>query len=74
MQRRLRVAFFSTGDELRSIGEPLDAGCVYDSNRYTLFGMLQRLGCETLDLGVVRDEPAALEARIARRAARAPTS
>jgi molybdopterin molybdotransferase len=60
--RRLRVAFFSTGDELRSIGEPLDAGCVYDSNRYTLWGMLQRLGVEALDLGVVKDEPAALEA------------
>jgi molybdopterin molybdotransferase len=60
--RRLRVAFFSTGDELRSIGEPLDAGCVYDSNRYTLFGMLQRLGVDVLDLGVVRDDPAALEA------------
>jgi molybdopterin molybdotransferase len=60
--RRLRVAFFSTGDELRSIGEPLDAGCVYDSNRYTLWGMLQRLGVELLDLGVVRDQPAALEA------------
>lgn len=60
--RRLRVAFFSTGDELRSIGEPLDAGCVYDSNRYTLHAMLQRLGVEMLDLGVVRDDPAALEA------------
>jgi molybdopterin molybdotransferase len=60
--RRLRVAFFSTGDELRSIGEPLDAGCVYDSNRYTLWGMLQRLGVEVLDLGVVKDQPAALEA------------
>lgn len=60
--RRLRVAFFSTGDELRSIGEPLDPGCVYDSNRYTLYGMLQRLGVELLDLGVVRDEPQALEA------------
>jgi len=59
--RRLRVAFFSTGDELRSIGEPLDAGCVYDSNRYTLWGMLQRLGVEVLDLGVVRDDPDALE-------------
>jgi molybdopterin molybdotransferase len=58
--RRLRVAFFSTGDELRSIGEPLDAGCVYDSNRYTVWGMLQRLGVEAIDLGVVRDEPAAL--------------
>ncbi len=60
--RRLRVAFFSTGDELRSIGETLDAGCVYDSNRYTLWGMLQRLGVELIDMGVVRDDPAALEA------------
>jgi len=60
--RRLRVAFFSTGDELRSIGEPLDEGCVYDSNRYTLWGMLARLGVELLDLGVVRDDPTALEA------------
>jgi len=59
--RRLRVAFFSTGDELRSIGEPLDEGCVYDSNRYTLYGMLQRLGVDLIDMGVVRDEPAALE-------------
>ncbi len=60
--RRLRVAFFSTGDELRSIGEPLDPGCVYDSNRYTLWGMLQRLGVDLLDLGVVPDDPAQLEA------------
>jgi molybdopterin molybdotransferase len=59
--RRLRVAFFSTGDELRSIGEPLDAGCVYDSNRYTLWGMLQRLGVDLLDLGVVPDDPIQLE-------------
>lgn len=58
--RRLRVAFFSTGDELRSIGQPLDEGCVYDSNRYTLHGMLTRLGVELIDMGVVRDEPAAL--------------
>ena len=60
--RRLRVAFFSTGNELRSVGEPLAAGCVYDSNRYTLWGMLQRLGVEVLDLGIVPDDPAALEA------------
>lgn len=60
--RKLRVAFFSTGDELRSIGEPLDQGCVYDSNRYTLWGMLQRLGVDLIDMGVVRDDPAALEA------------
>jgi molybdopterin molybdotransferase len=64
VQRRLRVAFFSTGDELRSIGESLDAGCVYDSNRYTLFGMLTRLGCDVIDMGVVRDDPAALEAAL----------
>jgi len=62
VQRRLRVAFFSTGDELRSIGQPLDPGCVYDSNRYTLFGMLSRLGIDLIDLGVVRDSPEALEA------------
>jgi molybdopterin molybdotransferase len=61
VQRRLRVAYFSTGDELRSIGEPLDPGCVYDSNRYTLHGMLSRLGVDLLDLGVVRDTPQALE-------------
>jgi molybdopterin molybdotransferase len=60
--RRLRVAFFSTGDELRSIGEALPAGCVYDSNRYTLWGMLARLGVELIDLGVVKDDRAALEA------------
>jgi molybdopterin molybdotransferase len=61
VQRRLRVAFFSTGDELRSIGEPLDAGCVYDSNRYTLYGMLTRLGCDIIDMGIVKDDPQALE-------------
>ncbi|TXH74852.1 MAG: bifunctional molybdopterin-guanine dinucleotide biosynthesis adaptor protein MobB/molybdopterin molybdotransferase MoeA [Thiothrix sp.] len=60
--RAPRVAFFSTGDELRSIGEPLDKGCVYDSNRYTLFGMLKNLGLDVVDLGVVKDEPDALQA------------
>jgi len=62
VQRRLRVAFFSTGDELRSVGEILNAGCVYDSNRYTLYGMLTRLGCDMIDMGVVRDDPVAMEA------------
>ena len=61
VRRRLRVAFFSTGDELCSIGTPLAAGEVYDSNRYTLYGMLSRLGCELIDMGVVRDDPASLE-------------
>jgi molybdopterin molybdotransferase len=64
VRRKLRVAFFSTGDELRSLGECLDEGCVYDSNRYTLFGMLARLGCEVIDMGIVRDDPAALEAAL----------
>jgi len=62
VRRRVRVALFSTGDELCSIGQPLAAGAVYDSNRYTLWGMLTRLGCDVIDMGVVRDDPAALEA------------
>jgi len=60
--RKLRVAFFSTGDELVSIGSPLGEGQIYDSNRYTIYGMLQRLGCEIIDMGVVRDDPKLLEA------------
>jgi molybdopterin molybdotransferase len=59
--RKLRVAFFSTGDELKSVGTPLKAGEVYDSNRYTLHGMLTRLGCDVIDLGVVEDVPEKLE-------------
>ena len=62
VQKRLRVAFFSTGNELRSIGQSLDDGSVYDSNRYTLYGMLTRLGCETIDMGVVSDDPSLMEA------------
>ena len=69
--RRLRVAFFSTGDELRSIGQPLEPGCVYDSNRYTLWGMLSRLGFELIDMGVVPDDPAALAAAFTQAAASA---
>ncbi len=60
VKRRLRVAFFSTGDELRSLGEPLAPGEVYDSNRHTLYGMLTRLGVELIDMGVIRDEPDAI--------------
>ncbi|MBW8464407.1 gephyrin-like molybdotransferase Glp [Acidovorax sp.] len=60
--RRLRVAYFSTGDEILSLGEAPREGAVYDSNRYTVFGLLTRLGVEVIDLGVVRDEPALLEA------------
>jgi molybdopterin molybdotransferase len=61
VKRKLKVAFFATGDELASIGTPLKEGEVYDSNRYTLCGMLARLGVEVKDLGVVRDDPALLE-------------
>jgi molybdopterin molybdotransferase len=62
VRRRLRVAYFSTGDEILSLGEAVREGAVYDSNRYTVFGLLTRLGCEVIDMGVVRDEPALLEA------------
>jgi molybdopterin molybdotransferase len=69
--RPLRVAFFSTGDELKSIGTTLGEGEIYDSNRYTLHGMLTRLGCEVLDMGVVRDDPELIEQAFARAAASA---
>lgn len=67
--RRLKVAYFSTGDEILSLGEAPREGAVYDSNRYTVFGLLTRLGVEVIDMGVVKDEPAALEAAF-RQAAR----
>jgi molybdopterin molybdotransferase len=59
--RRLRVAFFSTGDELVSIGTQPAEGQIFDSNRYTIHGMLTRLNCEVIDMGVVRDDPALIE-------------
>jgi molybdopterin molybdotransferase len=69
--RRLRVAYFSTGDEILSVGDPPREGAVYDSNRYTVHGMLRRLGCEVIDLGVVRDQPELLEAAFTQAASRA---
>jgi molybdopterin molybdotransferase len=59
--RKLRVAFFSTGDELVAIGQPLGPGQIYDSNRYTIYGLLVRLGCDVLDMGVIRDTPQDVE-------------
>ncbi|EIJ42129.1 molybdenum cofactor synthesis domain [Beggiatoa alba B18LD] len=59
--RRLRVAFFSTGDELNTLGEPLSIGQIYDSNRYTLYSMLVQLGVDVIDLGVIRDKPDVVE-------------
>jgi molybdenum cofactor synthesis domain-containing protein len=68
--RRLKVAYFSTGDEILSLGELPREGAVYDSNRYTVFGMLSKLGCEVIDLGVVPDDPVLLEAAFADAAGR----
>ena len=69
--RRLQVAYFSTGDEILSLGEAPREGAVYDSNRYTVFGLLTRLGIEVLDYGVVADDPVRLEATFREAAARA---
>ena len=71
VRRRLRVALFSTGNELRAAGQRLEPGCIYDSNRASLRAALQRLGVEVIDLGLVRDEPAALRATLQEAAARA---
>ncbi|MET0518826.1 MAG: gephyrin-like molybdotransferase Glp [Burkholderiaceae bacterium] len=69
--RRLRVAILATGDELRPVGEPLPPGCVYDSNRHTMWAMLSRLGVEVVDLGIVRDDPQALRQAFGAAAAQA---
>lgn len=69
--RQIRVAFLSTGDELRGVGEELQLGEIYDSNRYTLYGMLTRLGVDIVDLGVIRDERAAVRDALERAAASA---
>ena len=66
--RKVRVAYFSTGDEILSLGEAPREGAVYDSNRYTVFGLLTRMGCDVIDMGVVRDEPTLLEAAFAQAA------
>lgn len=71
VRRRPRVAFFSTGDELQPVGRPLGEGQIHDSNRYTLWGMLKRLGVELLDLGTVRDVEEELQHALATAAARA---
>jgi molybdopterin molybdotransferase len=71
VMRRLRVALFSTGNELRTLGQPLDPGCIFDSNRYSLMGALARLGVEVIDLGLVPDDPAALARTLDEAVARA---
>lgn len=69
VRRRLRVAVFSTGDEVVSPGEPLGAAAVYDANRFVLQALLRRLGCEVTDLGVLRDDRAAVRDALAAAAA-----
>ena len=71
VRRRLRVATFSTGDELRSLGDALEPGTIYDSNRYTITGMLERMGVDIIDLGVIRDERAAIRSAFVEAAERA---
>ncbi|SDF52733.1 molybdopterin molybdotransferase [Limimonas halophila] len=67
--RPLRAALFSTGDELREPGQPLDAGCIHDSNRYTLHGLLQAAGCTVTDLGILPDHHDAVHDALAGAAA-----
>ena len=71
VRQRLRVAYFSTGDEILSLGQTPREGAVYDSNRYTVCGLLQRMGCEWIDLGVVPDDPQRLRAAFEEAAQRA---
>ena len=61
VRRKLKVAILSSGDELRSLGQPLDPGNIYDSNRYSLTGMLNRLNIDIIDCGIVRDNPDSLK-------------
>ncbi|PSV17066.1 bifunctional molybdopterin-guanine dinucleotide biosynthesis adaptor protein MobB/molybdopterin molybdotransferase MoeA [Photobacterium kishitanii] len=60
----IRVAIFSTGDEVQAPGESQQQNCIYDSNRYSLFALLMGLGCEVVDLGIIEDSEAALEATL----------
>jgi molybdopterin molybdotransferase len=69
--RKIKVAYFSTGDEVLSLGDAPREGAIYDSNRYTVIGMLKGWGYEVIDMGVVRDSPEALEAAFTQAAAQA---
>ncbi|MDH3387900.1 MAG: molybdopterin molybdotransferase MoeA [Gammaproteobacteria bacterium] len=71
VKRKPVVAFFSTGDELVAVGEPLQPGKIYDSNRYSLHGMLSRLAVDIIDLGVVRDDPDSIREALSRAASQA---
>lgn len=62
--RKPKVAFFSTGDELKPLGEPLEAGQIYDSNRYGIKPLIENFGCEAIDLGIIPDCPETLKATL----------
>ncbi|KXU87691.1 molybdenum cofactor biosynthesis protein MoaA [Paraburkholderia monticola] len=64
VRRRVKVAVFFTGDELTMPGEPLKPGAIYNSNRFTLRGLLERLGCEVTDYGIVADQLEATRATL----------
>jgi molybdopterin molybdotransferase len=65
VRRRPRVAVFSTGDEIVEPGQPLGATSLYDANRFLLLALLRELGAQAHDLGIVKDDPAALAPAIA---------
>ncbi|MCU7835303.1 MAG: molybdopterin molybdotransferase MoeA [gamma proteobacterium symbiont of Taylorina sp.] len=71
VKRQVRVAVFSSGDEIRSIGETLDGSQIYDSNRYTISGMLKDMGVEVIDMGVVQDSKKAIKSALSQAAAEA---
>lgn len=71
VRRKLRVAILSSGNELRQLGDPLDPGSIYDSNRYSLMGLLKRLNVDVIDCGIVQDDPASLKAAFQKAALRA---
>lgn len=71
VKRKPVVAFFSTGDELVPVGTPLEPGKIYDSNRYSLHGMLSPMAVDIIDLGVVKDEPGAMRKILAQASSQA---
>lgn len=71
VHRKLRVAILSSGDELRPLGQALEPGNIYDSNRYSLIGLLKRLDLEIIDCGIVRDDPSSLKAAFIEAASKA---
>jgi molybdopterin molybdotransferase len=68
VKRKLRVAILSSGNELRPLGTALDSGTIYDSNRYSLMGLLNRLGLDVLDCGIIQDDPLALKSAFSKAA------